>query len=210
MTCAKATSFPGRGRESHRHPPTPGRQTKEGHCKLCLWGPESQNKDKRAQAVTQPLSSCNAASFFDVNRRWRYTICIFIEPTARWTMFMQSPRAIEWQWMLLPGKVLTSPCTSPHLNTWILLTSARWKIRLQKGIQPSFEGVGRTRKNLEKWIIVRGISLFSATPGQSSNLKTNLEKRTKRNSINLQRKRGKNSLASSRSFQTINNNKKKE
>lgn len=131
-------------------------------------------------------------------------------------MLMQSPRAIEQQRMLLPGKALTSPCTSPHLNTWILLrfltilTSARWKIRLQKGIQPSFEGVGRTRKNLEKWIIVRGISLFSATPGQSSNLKTNLEKRAKKNSINLQRMRGKNSLASSRSFQTINNNNNKK
>lgn len=59
-------------------------------------------------------------------------------------------------------------------------------------------------KNLEKWIIVRGISLFSATPGQSSNLKTNLEKRTKKNSIYLQRMRGKNSLASYRSFQAIN------
>lgn len=64
-------------------------------------------------------------------------------------------------------------------------------------------------KNLGKWIIVRGISLFSATPGQSSNLKTNLEKMTKKNSIYLQRMRGKSSLASYRSFQTINKKIKK-
>lgn len=117
--------------------------------------------------------------------------------------------------MLLPGKALTSPCTSPHLNTCILLRffhnseQCKKEIRLQKSIQPSFEGAGKTRKNLQEWINVRGISLFSATPRQSSNLITNLEKRTKKNSIYLQRTRGKSSLASYRSFQTTNNNKKK-
>lgn len=129
-------------------------------------------------------------------------------------MSPQSPRAIEQQWMPLPGKALTSPCTPPHLNTWILLRffhnsdQSKKEIRLQKGIQASFKGVGRTQKNVEKWIIVRGISLFSATAGKSSNLKTDLEKSTKKNGIYLQRMRGKSSLASYRSFQTINNNKK--
>lgn len=131
-------------------------------------------------------------------------------------MFPRSPQAIEQQWMLLPGKAFTSLCTSPHLNTWVLLRffhnsdQCKKGIRLQKGIQPSFEGAGRTRKNLEKWITVRGISLFSATPTQSSNLKTNLEKRTKKNSIYLQRMRGTSSLASYRSFQSINKKKKEE
>lgn len=128
-------------------------------------------------------------------------------------MSPQSPTAIKQQWMLLPGKALTSPCTSPHLNTWILLRfshnsdQCKKEIRLQKDIQPSFEGVGRERKNVGKWIIVRGISLFSATPGKSSNLKTNLEKRIKKNSIYLQRIGGKSSLASYRSFQTIKKKK---
>lgn len=51
--------------------------------------------------------------------------------------------------------------------------------------------------------------VFSNT-GQSNNLKTNLEKMTKKTSIYLQRARGKSSLASYRSFQIINKTKNQE
>lgn len=130
-------------------------------------------------------------------------------------MFPQSPRAIEQQWMLLPGKAFTSPCTSPHLNTWILLRffSQFWPVQEgNQAVERHSAILWRSwkNKNLEKWIIVRGISLFLATPAQSSNLKTNLEKRTKKNSIYLQRMRGKSSLALYRSFQSITKKKKEE
>lgn len=126
-------------------------------------------------------------------------------PSNRTTVDASSREGFHFSLYLTPFKYLDF--TEVFFT---ILTSARRESGCRKAFShplKELEEQERIWKNGSLW---EGISLFLATPAQSSNLKTNLEKRTKKNSIYLQRMRGKSSLALYRSFQSITKKKKEE
>lgn len=111
VTHARVASFPGRGTENHRNARIPDKDAVSPSCACEDWN--SRNKHQRAHPVTKSLSSYQRRIIFDANSRQRYKICIFIEPTATWTMFPRAPKQWNNSLCFFQQKLLLLP--APHL-----------------------------------------------------------------------------------------------